>query len=100
MYVTLLGDISGAGIPYPSRVPDFTTFSSGINVAQSLIFCVVFRILMFVLFILDIVLAVLLPFTATNYQFVIVNHFFLSFFHLLCLQRICIYKVNDKNLCF
>lgn len=35
MYLTLLGVTSGAGSPYPSRVPDFTTFSSGIRVAQS-----------------------------------------------------------------
>jgi hypothetical protein len=43
-----MADSSRAGTVYPSRVHEFTTGFYGIPVAQSLVFCVVFCISLFV----------------------------------------------------
>ena len=56
--------------------PQFTSrVLGGYNVAQSLIFCVVFCISLFVLFLLAIVLSVHLQFTASDYPFCIFKPF-------------------------
>jgi hypothetical protein len=62
---------SGAGIVYPSETPALIPSVSSFHVAQYLVFCVVFRRLLFVFlffFILVIVLSVV-PFTASDYSF-------------------------------
>jgi hypothetical protein len=76
---------SGAGTAYPPRAPEFITPSfSGLRVAQSLVFFVMFCRWLFVLlssFLLAIVLSVLLWVTASGYPgypFVIFRLFSLS----------------------
>ena len=44
---------SGVGTAYPSGVPEFTTVVNRVHVTQSLVFYVVFRRLLFVLFLLE-----------------------------------------------
>ena len=63
--------LSGGGTAHPSVVSEFTTGFSGIRVACSLVFYVVFCsvICPFVLFLLAIVLSVLLRFTDSDYPF-------------------------------
>jgi len=61
LYITT-GDKCGAGTACNSRAPEFTHNFSGIRVAQSFIFCVVFCSSLFVLSRLTITLHVLLLF--------------------------------------
>ena len=42
--VGTMGATSGAGTAYPSGIPEFTLRFSGVRVAQSLVFCLVFCI--------------------------------------------------------
>jgi hypothetical protein len=67
--MSMSGVTSGAGTANPSEKPDFTPVFSGVHVPQSLVFWVVFCKSLSVSFILSMVLAVLLRFTASDYPF-------------------------------
>ena len=54
-----MGATCGAENAYPSGALEFTPDFSGVHVAQSLVFCVVFCISLFVLFLLTMGLSVL-----------------------------------------
>jgi hypothetical protein len=63
------GTTYGVGTAYPSGTPEFTLVVSGVRVIGSLVLCVMFCRLLFVLylFILAIVLSILLRFTASDF---------------------------------
>jgi hypothetical protein len=76
----------GAKAAYPSEASKFTPGICGIHVARSLVFCVVFSTLLFVLFLLTIVLSVL-RLTDSDFLFGI----FKPFLHSCCLYlTICV----------
>jgi hypothetical protein len=67
----LQGVTRGVGTAHPSRESEFTLIFRAVRDCQTLVFCVVFCRLLFVLFfffLLAIVLAVLLRFMASNYH--------------------------------
>ena len=57
---SVTGTTCGARTAYPLRAPEFTPAFSGVCVARSLVFCVVFRRSLFVLFRFPSVLSVFL----------------------------------------
>ena len=63
------GATCGVGTAYPSGTPEFTPVASGVCVTGSLVLCVMFCRLLFVLylFILAIALSILLRFTASDF---------------------------------
>ena len=63
----MMGATSGAETTFPFESSKFTLRFCGVRVAQSLVFCVVFCRLLFVLFLLVITLSVHLLFTTTGY---------------------------------
>ena len=66
-----MGVTSRAGTAYPCEAPEFSPLLSGVRVARSLVFCVMFVIVCtFVLFLLVFVLSILHRFTASDYLFV------------------------------
>ena len=80
IYLTTFKNSMMSGTANPSGVPEFTPVLSGVHVARSLFFCVVFCSSLFVpFFMLALVLPVLL-FKAFNYLFVILNSDFLLVF--------------------
>ena len=58
----------GAGTVYQNGVPEFILVFSGVRVTRSLVLCVMFCRLLFVIFLLAIV-AALLRFVASEYPF-------------------------------
>jgi len=66
---------SGTGTAYPSGAHEFTPCFSGVRAAQSLVFCVMFCVSLFVPFLLAIGLSAFLQFTASDYPFGIFKHF-------------------------
>ena len=69
----------GEGTFYPSGSPEFTPGFSGVHIARSLVFCVMFCRWLFVLVLvlLAIVLLVIFWFTASDYPFGIIKLFLL-----------------------
>jgi len=80
-----------AGTTYPSGAPEFTPVFSGVSVGRSLVFCVVFWALLFVLFILDIAYSALHRLTASNYPFGI----FKLFLSLVYIE----WRSSERQLC-
>ena len=64
-----MGVISGTGTAYSSVTHEFIHVFSGVRVARSFVFCVVFCRSLFILFLLDIVLSILLRFKDSDYPF-------------------------------
>ena len=75
----MTGPTIAARMAYPSRVSEFIPLFSGLHVAQSLAFCVVFGKplwFFFVLFLFAIELSVFFQLTASDYPFSIFKLFF------------------------
>jgi hypothetical protein len=69
----MIGGTNGAGTGCLSRAPEFTAVFCKVHFADFLVFCVVFCISLFVLFLLAIIFPVLLQFTTSDYPFGILN---------------------------
>ena len=107
--INTTGATCGAGIAYPSRKSEFTSVFSGIRLARSVIFYVMFLLIVachFVLFIWILcclsfdLLLLISPLVSSNLSYIIVLLLVSCMNTLVCVVLLLLFRLSDGNFLF